>query len=62
MVNRLSGKTLVRADIVIKAKLDLEEFNADIDEVPDIVSDYISDLLYDVGGIEPVSVNVRTKT
>ena len=54
MVNRLSGKTLVRADIVIKAKLDLEEFNADIDEVPDIVSDYISDLLYDVGGVEPV--------
>ena len=25
MVNRLSGKTLVRADIVIKAKLDLED-------------------------------------
>jgi len=55
------SRTQVRAEIIVRAKLDLDEFNADTDELPDIVSDYVSDLLYDVEGIEPVSITVRTK-
>lgn len=55
------NRTTVRADIIVKAKLDLDEFNADTDELGEIVSDYVSDLLYDVEGIEPVSITVRTK-
>tara|TARA_B100001939_G_C16888143_1_gene594043 strand:- start:974 stop:1147 length:174 start_codon:yes stop_codon:yes gene_type:complete len=55
------NRTTVRADIIVRAKLDLDEFNADTDELGEIVSDYVSDLLYDVEGIEPVSITVRTK-
>ena len=55
------NRTTVRADIIVRAKLDLDEFNADIEELPEIVGDYMSDLLYDVEGIEPVSITVRTK-
>ena len=54
------NRTTVRADIIVRAKLDLDEFNADTDELGEIVSDYVSDLLYDVEGIEPVSITVRT--
>ena len=55
------NRTTVRADIIVRAKLDLDEFNADTEELSEIVSDYVSDLLYDVEGIEPVSITVRTK-
>ena len=55
------NRTTVRADIIVRAKLDLDEFNADTEELPEIVSDYVSDLLYDVEGIEPVSITVRIK-
>ena len=57
----MTHRTVVRADIIVRAKLDLDEFNADTDELPEIVGDYVSDLLYDVEGIEPVSITVRTK-
>ena len=57
----MTNRTVVRADIIVRAKLDLDEFNADTDELPEIVGDYVSDLLYDVEGIEPVSITVRTK-
>lgn len=50
----------VKANIVITAKIDLDEFNIDIDELPDIVKDYIEDLLYDVEGLEPTKILVRT--
>ena len=50
----------VKANIVITAKIDLEEFNMDIDEVPDIVKEYLEDLLYDIEGLEPVKILVRT--
>lgn len=49
-----------KANIVITAKIDLDEFNIDIDELPDIVKDYIEDLLYDVEGLEPTKILVRT--
>ena len=57
----MTNRTVVRADIIVRAKLDLDEFNADTAELPEIVGDYVSDLLYDVEGIEPVSITVRTK-
>ena len=50
----------VKANIVITAKIDLEEFNMDIDEVPDIVKEYLEDLLYDIEGLEPIKILVRT--
>jgi hypothetical protein len=55
------SRTKVRADIIVKARVDLEEFNADVDEVSEIVKEYMSDLLYDVEGVDPVSITVRTK-
>ena len=54
------SRTKIRANIAITAKIDLEEFSVDIDEVSDIVEEYIEDLLYDIEGIEPVKVTVRT--
>ena len=54
------SRTKIRANIAITAKIDLEEFNVDIDEVSDIVEEYIEDLLYDIEGIEPVRIKVRT--
>lgn len=50
----------VKANIVITAKIDLDEFNIDIDELSDIVRDYIEDLLYDVEGLQPTKILVRT--
>tara|TARA_R100001510_G_scaffold57748_1_gene67408 strand:+ start:3214 stop:3387 length:174 start_codon:yes stop_codon:yes gene_type:complete len=54
------SRTKIRANIAISARIDLEEFSVDIDEVSDIVEDYIEDLLYDIEGIEPVRITVRT--
>lgn len=54
------SRTKIRANITIAARIDLEEFSVDIDEVSDIVEDYVEDLLYDIEGIEPVRITVRT--
>lgn len=54
------SRTKIRANIAISARVDLEEFSVDIDEVSDIVKEYMEDLLYDVEGIEPVRITVRT--
>jgi len=56
----MADQQKVKANIVITAKIDLEEFNMDIDEVPDIVKEYLEDLLYDIEGLEPVKILVRT--
>ena len=55
------NRTKIRADIIVRARIDLDEFNADTDELGEIVSDYVEDLLYDIEGIEPVRITVRTK-
>tara|TARA_R100001509_G_scaffold140650_1_gene95515 strand:- start:190 stop:363 length:174 start_codon:yes stop_codon:yes gene_type:complete len=56
----MADQQKVKANIVITAKIDLEEFNIDIDEVSDIVKEYVEDLLYDVEGLQPIKVLVRT--
>ena len=49
----------IRASIAISASIDLDEFNADVDEISDTVKDYIEDLLFDVEGIKPAKISVR---
>jgi len=49
----------IRASITISASIDLDEFNADVDEISDTVKDYIEDLLFDVEGIKPAKISVR---
>ena len=49
----------IRASITISASIDLDEFNADVDEISDTVKDYIEDLLFDVEGINPAKISVR---
>ena len=56
----MADQQKVKANIVITAKIDLEEFNIYIDEVSDIVKEYVEDLLYDVEGLQPIKVLVRT--
>tara|TARA_S200002703_G_scaffold151382_1_gene150708 strand:- start:823 stop:999 length:177 start_codon:yes stop_codon:yes gene_type:complete len=50
----------VKANIVVTAEIDLDEFNVDIDEVSDSVKEYLDDLFYDVEGINPKRIQVRT--
>jgi len=49
----------IRANITISASIDLDEFNADVDEISDTVKEYIEDLLFDVEGIKPAKISVR---
>jgi hypothetical protein len=49
----------IRASITISASIDLDEFNADVDEISDTVREYIEDLLFDVEGIKPAKISVR---
>jgi hypothetical protein len=49
----------IRASITISASIDLDEFNADVDEISDTVKEYIEDLLFDVEGIKPAKISVR---
>lgn len=49
----------IRASIAISASIDLDEFNADVDEISDTVREYIEDLLFDVEGIKPAKISVR---
>lgn len=49
----------IRANITISASIDLDEFNADVDEISDTVREYIEDLLFDVEGIKPAKISVR---
>jgi hypothetical protein len=51
----------IRANIVVNADINLEEFNVDIDEVSDTVKEYLDDLFYDVEGIVPRRIQVRTQ-
>tara|TARA_A100000171_G_C2009551_1_gene85705 strand:+ start:102 stop:269 length:168 start_codon:yes stop_codon:yes gene_type:complete len=50
----------VKVNIIVTAKINLDEFNVDVDEVSDTVKEYLDDLLYDVEGIEPTRIQVRT--
>ncbi len=49
----------IRANISISASIDLDEFNADVDEISDTVREYLEDLLFDVEGIKPAKISVR---
>lgn len=49
----------IRVSIAISASIDLDEFNADVDEISDTVREYIEDLLFDVEGIKPAKISVR---
>tara|TARA_R110002012_G_scaffold210800_1_gene381441 strand:+ start:549 stop:725 length:177 start_codon:yes stop_codon:yes gene_type:complete len=50
----------IKTNIIVTAKINLDEFNVDVDEVSDTVKEYLDDLFYDVEGIEPLRIQVRT--
>ena len=50
----------VKANIVVAAEIDLDEFNVDIDKVSDSVKEYLDDLFYDVEGINPKKIRYKT--